>query len=310
MNPFLARAAEAGIGAVGGGAVGALTAGEGNRGKGALMGAGLGAGTSLVASKVRRALIQHAIGREAANNHPMIQDLVKHHAKKALSTKLYGGNAESAMDNTASSIDRFLDNKLKISFSAFQDELEKISAYYLANDMSPEELNTLLGKPTVPTKPLAKKKLAAFGGFADPNPKGFASPPKSNPAQDMNAQAQAQKAQVQVQMASQQQQPQKTAEAEKVPDNNMTRPRVKQFLKNLAIIAPASAIGVGLGHLAGNALKGTQIGNFMQRSAGGTIPQAIGAVALTSGAMAIKSIIDNMSDKKIRDADKGKMGVR
>jgi hypothetical protein len=55
-------------------------------------------------------------------------------------------------------------------------------------------------------------------------------------------------------------------------------------------------------------LRNTQFGNYLKTTGGGVIPHAIGAVALTTGAAAIKSMIDSMADKKLREAEEKKRG--
>lgn len=184
--------------------------------------------------------------------------------------------------------------------AAFLDELHKISS----NELDQDELHALLGRP-VTIRKASIRKIAGFGGFAPgPPTMGSPTPPKFDPNQSMNSAIQAQKGQMQIQMA--QQQPQmKLSAAENLPDNDMTKERLKQFLKNVAVMAPASALGVGLGHFAGEALKNTNLGQTLKHTGGGVIPHAIGAVALTTGAAALKSMIDSMADKKVRDAKFG-----
>lgn len=77
----------------------------------------------------------------------------------------------------------------------------------------------------------------------------------------------------------------------------------KQLAKNLAVILPATAVGAGLGHLAGTAVRNTDLGQqFLGNRWAGGIGPVVGATALTGGAVVLRHLLDQMGQEKIRAA--------
>jgi len=146
------------------------------------------------------------------------------------------------------------------------------------------------------------RKPASFGTFAPPQkPPKMGSPPKFSATDtilkgQMIANTQKDELDQSVQL-QQQSGVQKTAAEEK--DDRITGSRMKQLAKNIAVIAPAAALGGFLGHLAAKGVK-EKMGGPMK----GRIGMAIGGLGLGGGAALARYMLSDIAQGKIRKAGK------
>lgn len=133
------------------------------------------------------------------------------------------------------------------------------------------------------------QKLASFGTLSDGIPQiaPMGTPPKFSVADTL-----LKLQQVQLQAGTQMG---KMAEV----DDKVTWPRVKQLGKNIAVIAPAAALGTWLGSVAGRQLSRTNMGQTLRAGRWGPM---LGAAALAGGAYTVNELLRNAAHQKIREA--------